>query len=228
MSGNRFSLAVGAGERLNEHVTGLRWPSVPERHEMLGEAVDIFRTLWKGGVHSWKGDYFTVDHAQLYDLPDQPIPIIMGVSGDASIALAAAKADGIMTTEPKADLVSGFQAKRKRKGPCYAEAVLAYAPTRKEALQTAHERFKFSAFGWAVNSELPSVQGFEAAGQYVRQEDIAESIAAGPDIQEHVTLVRKYVDAGYDHIVLTCPGNEQGRFMDFFRDKLRPALEKIA
>ena len=45
MSDNRFSLAIGAGERLNEHVTGARWPSIPERHEMLAEAIDIFRSL---------------------------------------------------------------------------------------------------------------------------------------------------------------------------------------
>src|SRR6201996_3207122 len=53
LSGGRFTLAVGAGERLNEHVTGARWPSVPERHEMLGEAIDIFRLLWSGGVHTY-------------------------------------------------------------------------------------------------------------------------------------------------------------------------------
>ena len=81
MSDNRFSLAIGAGERLNEHVTGARWPSIPERHDMLAEAIEIFRTLWKGGAHTLRLPHFTVDHARLYDLPDRPIPIIVGVSG---------------------------------------------------------------------------------------------------------------------------------------------------
>ena len=49
LSDGRFTLAVGAGERLNEHVTGARWPSIPERHEMLAEAIDIIRLLWSGG-----------------------------------------------------------------------------------------------------------------------------------------------------------------------------------
>ena len=44
LSNNRFTLAIGAGERLNEHITGARWPSVPERLEMLAEAVDYFQT----------------------------------------------------------------------------------------------------------------------------------------------------------------------------------------
>jgi len=228
LSEGRFTLAVGAGERLNEHVTGARWPSIPERHAMLGEAVDIFRALWSGGVQNWKGEHYVIDHARLYDLPDKPPPIVIGVSGEASVALAAAKGDGIMATEPKADLVKGFRAKGKKKGPAYAEALLAYAASEEEGLRIAHERFRFSAFGWAVNSELPSVEGFEAAGQFVRPEDIADSAALGPDVDKHVEAIRRYVDAGFDHIVLTCPGDDQKGFIDFFQKELRPALKTIA
>lgn len=224
LSENRFTLAIGAGERLNEHVTGARWPSIPERHEMLGEAADIFRALWSGGVQNWKGDHFVVDHAQLYDLPDKPIPLVIGVSGEASVALAAQKADGIMATEPNGDLVKGFRESSGTRGPAYAEALLAYAETEEEGLRIAHERFRFSAFGWAVNSELRAVDGFEAAGRFVRPEDIADSLAAGPDVEKHLAIVGKYVDAGFDHIVLTCPGDDQKGFLDFFRKELRPRL----
>ena len=35
LSGGRFRLGLGAGENLNEHVVGERWPTVGERHEML-------------------------------------------------------------------------------------------------------------------------------------------------------------------------------------------------
>lgn len=228
MSEGRFTLALGAGERLNEHVTGVRWPSVPERHDMLGEAIEICRTLWKGGVHSWQGQHFVVDHAQLYDLPDAPIEIVLGVSGEKSVALAAEKADGIMTTEPNPELVSGFRAKGKVNGPCYAEAVLAYAPTEAEGLKIAHERFRFSALGWAVNSELPSVEGFEAATRFVEPEDLAGTVAAGPDVEKHMSSIRKYVEAGYDHVVLTCPGPDQERFMSFFETELREGLREFA
>ncbi len=222
MSDNRFTLSVGAGERLNEHVTGARWPSIPERHAMLGEAIDIFRTLWKGGAHSWRGEHFVLDHAQLYDLPDVPIDIMLGVSGPASVALAVDKADGIMTTEPNADLVDGFRSRKP--GPAYAEAVLAYAETEAAGLEQARDSFRFSALGWAVNSELPTVAGFEAASQYVRASDMADMVAAGPDVAVHRALIRNYVDAGYDHIVLTCPGRQQARFIEFFETELRPSL----
>ena len=45
MLGGRFSLGVGTGERLNEHVGGARWPRPNERREMLEEAVGIIRRL---------------------------------------------------------------------------------------------------------------------------------------------------------------------------------------
>ena len=224
MSGNRFTLAVGAGERLNEHVTGARWPSVHERHAMVGEAIDICRLLWKGGVQHHVGNHYVIDHAQLYDLPDDRIPIVMGVSGAASIAIAADKADGIMTTEPDPALVSGFKAQAGTSGAAYSEALCVYAPSEQAALDLARERFRFGALGWAVNSELPSVAGFEAATKFIRPEDMADSIAAGPDVEKHVAQVRKYLDAGYDHVVLTCPGDDQAGFIRFFEKELRPRL----
>ncbi|WP_454882431.1 TIGR03557 family F420-dependent LLM class oxidoreductase [Sphingomonas oryzagri] len=222
MSKGRFTLAVGAGERLNEHATGERWPSTPERHNMLGEAIDIFRTLWAGGVHSWEGEWYVVDHARLYDLPDSPIDVVVGVSGPASVALAVEKADGIMATEANADLVNRFRAKKQ--GPAYAEAVLSYAASEQDGLEQAHKTFRFSALGWPVNSELRDVDGFEAASKFVRPDDLAPLVAAGPDVDVHLAAIRKYIEAGFDRIVLTCPGQEQARFIAFFEKEIRPRL----
>ncbi len=219
MSEDRFSLAVGAGERLNEHVTGVRWPSIPERHAMLGEAIDIFRLLWGEGAHNHHGTWFTVDHAQIFDLPSAPIPIILGVSGQASLDLAVAKADGIMTTDPSAELASGY-----KHGPRYVEVALAYAPTEEEGRRIAHDRFRFSAFDWAVNSEIPTVEGFESASKFVRPDDLAETIPAGPDPEKHLAAVKKAIDAGFDHIVLTGIGPDQAGFIRFFEERLRPGL----
>jgi G6PDH family F420-dependent oxidoreductase len=226
ISGGRFSLAVGAGERLNEHVTGARWPSIPERHDMLGEAIDILRALWTGGVQNHAGDHFVVDHARLYDAPEGKIPILVGASGAASGALAAEKGDGLMTTEPNAELVKAFRTK-KPDGPCYAEAAMAVAETEEAGRRLAHERFKFSAFEWSVNSEVPSVEGFEAACKYVRPEDLAGAIPAGPDPEPYVESVRKYVEAGFDHVALTGVGPDQKGFIAFFKEKLAPRLKAL-
>lgn len=219
LSDNRFSLALGAGERLNEHVIGARWPSIPERHAMLAEAVDVIRRLWSGGVQSHRGEHFIIDHAELYDIPAQAIPLILGVSGPQSLELAREKADGIMTTNPDPKLAKGFD-----KGPRYLEVSLAYAPSEEEGRKLAHERFRFSAFDWSVNSEIPTVEGFEAAAKWVRPEDLADTIPAGPDPDVHLEAIRKATDAGFDHIVLTGIGPDQRGFARFFEKKLKPAL----
>jgi G6PDH family F420-dependent oxidoreductase len=232
MSGGRFSLAIGAGERLNEHVTGARWPSIPERHEMLGEAIDIFRTLWKGGPHTVRGKHFQIDHARLYDLPERPIRVTLGVSGPRGVALAAEKADGVMATEPQAKLVQDYLAQARERGktpgPRYAECTLAYAASEEAALAVVRDRFRFGALGWSAMSELPTVEAFEAATRFVRGEDLKEGVGLGPDVESHLAAIRSYEEAGFDHVVLTGVGDDQAGFIDFFERSLKPRLGELA
>ena len=227
MSEGRFTLAIGAGERLNEHVTGARWPSVPERHEMLGEAIDIFRTLWEGGVHTIRGRHFTVDHARLYEKPPGPIPILLGISGPHGLALAIEKADGVMATDPAKALAEGFRDRAGDK-PRYCEVTLAYGPDEAAALSMARDRFRFGALGWPAMSEIPHVEGFESASEFVRPEDMADKIGAGPDPEKHLAAIQRYVEAGFDHICLLGVGPDQTRFIDFFESDLKPRLEAFA
>ena len=54
LSDGRFTLGLGAGENLNEHVVGGGWPPVNIRHQMLDEAVDIIRNLWSGDYVNYR------------------------------------------------------------------------------------------------------------------------------------------------------------------------------
>lgn len=109
MSEGRFILGLGAGERLNEHVTGAEFPAVDIRHEMLDEAITIMRELWKGEFMIHRGQHFQADRVKVYDTPADPVPIVLAVSGPSSLDLAARhECAGIMATEPDADLVDGW------------------------------------------------------------------------------------------------------------------------
>ncbi|MBV1688166.1 hypothetical protein KRR38_10900 [Novosphingobium sp. G106] len=121
--------------------------------------------------------------------------------------------------DPHPKLGKGFE-----KGPRYLEVALAYASSEEEGRKLAHERFRFSAFDWSVNSEVPTVEGFEATTKYVRPEDLAETITAGPDPDVHLKAIKKAIDAGFDHIVLTGIGPNQQGFARFFEQELKPAL----
>jgi hypothetical protein len=62
------------------------------------------------------------------------------------------------------------------------------------------------------------------ATKWIRPEDLADTIPAGPDPEVHVEAIRKGIDAGFDHIVLTGIGPDQAGFTEFFETKLMPRL----
>jgi len=92
LSDGRFTLGLGAGENLNEHVTGGGWPPVNLRHAMLEEAVEIIRDLFDGGYVNHQGDHFQVDSDKLWDRPEVRTPIGIALSGRQSCALAGRSA----------------------------------------------------------------------------------------------------------------------------------------
>ena len=105
----RFSLGVGSGEALNEHITGTRWPPTDIRLEMLEEAVTVIRALWGGGMVNHHGRHYTVENARIYSLPERPPPILVSGFGPKSVALAAAIGDGFVNTAPDADTLRSFR-----------------------------------------------------------------------------------------------------------------------
>jgi G6PDH family F420-dependent oxidoreductase len=72
LNNGRFSLGVGSGEALNEHITGARWPDVAIRLEMLEESIEVIRALWRGEFVDHHGPHYTVENARLYTLPATP------------------------------------------------------------------------------------------------------------------------------------------------------------
>ncbi|MGN6598850.1 MAG: TIGR03557 family F420-dependent LLM class oxidoreductase, partial [Actinomycetes bacterium] len=103
-----FTLGVGSGEALNEHVLGDPWPTVERRLEMLEEAVALIRRLWTGEVVTWEGKHYRVDHARLYNLPRTPPEIYVSGFGPKATDLAARIGDGYENTAPDAELVGRF------------------------------------------------------------------------------------------------------------------------
>jgi G6PDH family F420-dependent oxidoreductase len=224
LSDGRFTLGLGAGERLNEHVVGRGWPSVEVRHEMLAEAIDVIRLLWEGGYQSHRGTHFTVEDARVFDLPDQPVPIGVAGSGAASISLAAEKGDALIATEPDAELVEGFARAGGDRANTWNQIPVCWGADADKALETAHERFKWSALGWKVQAELPNPVNFEAASGTVRPEDLTDSIPTGPDPQPYVDAIRKVADAGFQKVALLQIGDDQDGFFDFWDAELRDAV----
>lgn len=110
LSDGRFTLGLGSGENLNEHVVGEGWPSVHVRQDMLQEAVEIIRELHTGELVTYEGEYFRVDSARVWDTPEGGVPLALAVSGDASIERFAPLGDHLVTTEPAGPLLEKVRA----------------------------------------------------------------------------------------------------------------------
>lgn len=229
LSGGRFRLGLGAGENLNEHVVGQRWPMVGERHEMLEEAVEIIGALFAGdGTVNYRGRHFQVESAVLYDLPDEPVPIGIAVSGADSCALAGAHADLMIATEPKAELVEAFDATGGADKPRVGQVAVCWDPDRDAAVARAHEQFRWFGLGWKVNADLPNPTAFAGASQFVTPEQVGDALACGPDVEEHVAAIKPYLDAGFDEVALVQIGAEtQADFCTWAERELLPALRGL-
>lgn len=227
LSNGRFVLGLGSGERLNEHVVGEGWPGIGERHERLSEALDIIRGLLNGQLRNYRGRYFALDDARLYDRPEEPPIVVLAAAGSEAARLAGRKADGVMSTAPSREVANGYAAGGGT-GPRYAEVTLCCAANEDEALDTVHRYHRWSATGWPVQAELADTEGFAAASQHVSREVLAEKVPCGPDPERHLKAIETHLEAGYDHIVLTQVGPEQDYFLDLFERELAPALRRKA
>jgi G6PDH family F420-dependent oxidoreductase len=230
LSGNRFRLGLGSGENLNEHVVGKRWPSVGVRHEMLAEAVDVIAALFdnENGTVNHRGEYFDIESAKLWDLPDERVPIGIAVSGPDSCALAGRKAEMMIAVEPNAELGQLFDAAGGAGKPRVGQVALAYDEDPDAAVRRAHEQFRWFGLGWKVNADLPNPDSFEGATQFVTREQVADALSCGPDVEEHVEAIKPFIEAGFDEVAIVQIGAEhQEQFTTWAERELLPALRSI-
>jgi G6PDH family F420-dependent oxidoreductase len=225
LSDGRFTLGLGAGENLNEHVVGRGWPPANVRHEMFEEAIDIITALFDGGYVSYAGRHFRVDSVKIWDLPDQRVPIGVAVSGDQSIQKFAPLVDHLIAVEPDSDLVATWDETVEGKGRKIGQVPICWDSDRDRAVQRAHEQFRWFGGGWKVNAELPGPSAFAGATQFVRPEDVADAIPCGPDVPAIVEAVGQFTEAGFTDVALVQVGDEnQEEFLGFAEKELLPAL----
>ncbi len=222
MMGDRFFLGVGTGEYLNEHITGTHWPPPSRRLEMLQEAVEIIRLLWKGGWQSHHGKYFVVENARIYTLPAKPPSIMMAASKPRAAELAGQIADGLISFEPKSDLVRRFESAGGKGKPRYGQLTVCYAPGRQEAGRIVRKHWPNAGIGGSLMTDLALPTQFDDVVRLVRPETITEGMPLGPEPQDHLAGIKKFIDAGFDHVYVHQVGPHQREFFSFYADKILP------
>jgi G6PDH family F420-dependent oxidoreductase len=223
----RFTLGVGSGEALNEHILGDAWPTADVRLSMLEEAVELIRALHRGGPVSYQGKHYTVDQAEIFTRPSEPVPIYVSGFGPKAAALAGRIGDGFACVQPDADLVRTFRESGGGDRPAQGGFKVCYAPEEKDAVATAHRLWPNEQLPGELAQILPTPRHFEQASTLVTPEMVAEAVPCGPDPQRYVDQLRTYIDAGYDEVYVQQIGPDQDQFFEFWVEYVLPQVPEL-
>jgi G6PDH family F420-dependent oxidoreductase len=221
LEGN-FTLGLGSGEALNEHIFGDRWPEADERLEMLEEAVEVIRALWEGGVQSHRGRHYRVEHARIYDLPAELPKIVISGFGPKAIELAAKLGDGYCTVQPDGEAVEQFHANARRGQLVQGGLKVCFDKDRRQALKTMHRLWPNDALPGELAQILPTPAHFEQASELVTEEMLSGATPCGPDMDAHLAAVKAYEEAGFDQLYVQQVGADQDGFFDAYREHVMP------
>jgi G6PDH family F420-dependent oxidoreductase len=223
----RFRLGLGSGENLNEHVVGEGFPANDVRQAMMDESIEIMRELWKGDYVTFHGNFYDVERARIFDLPDEEIPIGVAAGGPQAAELAAEAGEFLITTSPDAKVIKAFKKAGGEGRAIVGQTTICWGPDEQAARKLALEMHGWSVGGWKIKSELVGPESFQELADLATEEMVAESIPCGPDLDKIVESVKPFVDAGFTEVAITQIGPDQKGFCEIFETELRPKLRKL-
>lgn len=227
MLGGRFTLGLGSGEALNEHVLGDVWPNAHKRLEMLEEAVEVIRALWTGDVVRHDGEHYTVDTARIYTLPDEPPPIYISGFGPHATDLAARIGDGYITTSPDTELLQRFRDGSGGK-PAQMGSKVCWASSEDDGAEIAHRLWANSGVPGELAQVLPSPQHFEQASTLVTEKMTRDSVPCGGDVETHVEGLRPAIEAGFEELYIANMGPHYAEMIAAYGAEVLPALREFS
>ena len=223
LMGGRFFLGVGSGENLNEHILGDHWPPAQVRQDMLEEAIDVMRKLWKGDFVLHDGEHYVVENARVYDAPESgSVPVYVAAAGPKAAELSGRVGDGFIGVAPESENIEIFDEHGGSGKPRVGQLHACWAESRDEAVQRAHELWPNVAIQGEAGQELPMPGQFAQLAQMVAPEDVDEVVACGPDADRHMEMIKRFEDAGYTHIYVHQIGPDQQGFLDFYKREILP------
>ncbi len=227
MHPGRLWVALGSGEASNEHVTGDRWPSKPERNARLLECVEVIRNLLRGHEVSTRG-HVRVDRARLWTLPDRPPPLVGAALSEATAAWCGGWADGLITVHGPPErlrrVIEAFRAGGGEGKPVRVQVKLAWAASDDEALAGAHEQWRTNILDPVLMADLETVEQFEAAAAHVRPEHVREAVLVSSDTKQHAAWLHEILDCGADELFLHQVPRDQHGFIDTFGREVLPEV----
>ncbi|MGW4063021.1 glucose-6-phosphate dehydrogenase (coenzyme-F420) [Amycolatopsis sp. NPDC004747] len=239
LSNGRVILGVGTGEALNEiAVSGREWPEFKERFARLRESIKLIRELWTSDNVNFKGDYYELVNAKIYDRPEQPVPVYIAAGGPVVAKYAGRSGDGFICTSGK-----GMDLYTEKLMPAVKEGAEAAEKTVEDVDRTIeikmsydrdHEKALENTRFWAPLSltaaqkhTVSSAEEMERLADELPIEQVAKRWIVASDPDEAVAQIKPYLDAGLNHLVFHGPGHDQERFLTQFSEDVLPKLRAL-
>ncbi|EOD64577.1 glucose-6-phosphate dehydrogenase (coenzyme-F420) [Amycolatopsis vancoresmycina] len=239
LSGGRVILGVGTGEALNEiAVSGREWPEFKERFARLRESIKLIRELWTSDNVNFKGDYYELVDAKIYDRPEQPVPVYVAAGGPVVAKYAGRAGDGFICTSGK-----GMDLYTEKLMPAVKEGAEAAEKTVEDVDRTIeiklsydrdHEQALENTRFWAPLSlsaeqkhSVSSAEEMERLADELPIDQVAKRWIVASDPDEAVAQIKPYLDAGLNHLVFHGPGHDQERFLIQFSEDVLPKLRAL-
>ena len=228
---DRFWLAVGSGEALNETITGTPWPSKDDRNARLRASVDVMRALWSGEEVTVDGPV-RVERARVYDRPRRPPLIVAAALSPETARWSGAWADALVTiAAPRDDMRAIVDAFREGGGegkPLFLQVALAFAPTDADAEDAAFDQWRQSALTPEKLSDLATPEDFDRAAARITRDEVVSRLRISSDIERHAAWLHEDAAMGFDRIYLhNVARDHQERFIAACGERLLPALTHV-
>lgn len=230
----RFFLGLGAGEALNEHITGEYWPEAPVRLERLAGSIEIIQQLFTGKVVKYRSQHFNVESAKLYTLPPSPPPIYVATSGPIQAYRTGKMTDGLIVVgaadEKIRMLIERFEkgAREAGKDPSKMPKILqfkvSFAATEEDAVAQAIKEWPNGGMAFP-KGDIRNPEDFEAMAKLVKPEHFKNRVLMTPDLAQHTALVQHYIDLGFSEVYVHNVGRNQEAFIDAYGKEVIPALK---
>ncbi len=224
---NRFWIALGSGEALNERITGEKFPIKSERNERLLECADVIKRLLQGETVTHFGR-ITLEEVKLYTLPKQ-LPLLVGAAvTKETAAWMGSWADAMITVhrehEELKEVVDAFRNNGGKGKPVYLKVQLSYAKTEEEALQGAWDQWRTNIFHSTALAELWQVDQFDKVAEYVQPDELKDMVRISADPEKHIEWLKEDMKLGFERIILHNVNREQELFIQDFGENVLPKL----
>ena len=233
MHDERVVLGLSTGEAMNEKPLGQPWDDYPVRRDRLEETLEVVLDLYESeGFVDYDGDFFSLDGANLYTMPESRPEVHVAANGPSTARLAAQYADGFMTvitgeefTERLYPAVRKY-AREEGRDPDGFETTVLVIVSYDEDYEAAVDATRP---WWATTQDvfdraIADPREIEQLGKQATREEIEEKFLIADDPATIAAEIEKLADQGFDRIALANTSPEPERLFEVMGKEVIPSV----